>query len=67
MADSDVPRPRMRVSFTFEYDPFVYADEGMTPDQIAERDMEAMNCGDLDWDDLEGYEVFSLIIEPVDR
>jgi hypothetical protein len=57
--------PRMRVTFTFEYTPFVYADEGLTPEQIAQRDTDDMNCGDLQWDDLEGYSAIGMTVEPV--
>lgn len=42
-----------------------HADEGLTADQIAQRDTDDMNCGDLQWDDLEGYSATGLTIEPV--
>lgn len=54
----------MRCTFTFEYDASIYTDENPTPDEVAKRDSEEFNCGDLDVDDLNGYSVISIEVAP---
>lgn len=57
---------KLQVTYTFEYTPYLYTDENLTPEQVARRDEDAFNCGDLSFEDCENYQATGLTVDPVE-